>query len=70
MTGYDTIQLCPIAGALGCRDRAASISRAPSRRRNSQRSSAHFLEHLVIFFHDQVLTPEQHEAFQRHASAR
>jgi taurine dioxygenase len=62
MAGYDTLQLRPIAGALGAEIAGVDLARPLSEEQFAEIRRA-FLEHLVIFFRDQALTPEQHTEF-------
>ncbi len=61
---YKTIEVKPIAGALGAEIEGADLSADLS---NEQFDDIHqaFLDHLVIFFRDQKLTPEKHKEFGR-----
>lgn len=61
---YETISVKPIAGALGAEVSGVDLSRSlPDATIGEIRRA--LLDHLVIFFHDQQLTPEQHLAFGR-----
>jgi taurine dioxygenase len=62
MTGYETLELRPLAGALGAEIGGVDLARPLEPRQFAEIRRA-FLEHLVIFFRDQTLTPQQHEAF-------
>jgi taurine dioxygenase len=62
MTSYETLQLHPIAGALGAEIAGIDLARSLSAAQFAEIRRA-FLEHLVIFFRDQTLSPEQHTAF-------
>lgn len=61
MTG---IEIQPIAGALGAEIHGVDLSETLT---NSEFDAVHqaFLDHQVIFFRDQDITPEQHIAFGR-----
>src|SRR5260221_1050214 len=59
---YETLELRPIAGALGAEVGGVDLA-APLSAAQCAEIRRAFLEHLVIFFHDQVLTPEQHKHF-------
>jgi len=59
-----TISIKPIAGALGAEIAGVDLSGALSDRVIGEIRAA-LLDHLVIFFHDQHLTPEQQLAFGR-----
>ena len=56
------IKINRIAGALGAEVSGVDLSQPPSETAIAEIRAA-LLEHLVIFFHDQHLTPEQHLAF-------
>jgi taurine dioxygenase len=61
---YETISVKPIAGALGAEVSGVDLSRTlPDVTIGEIRRA--LLDHLVIFFHDQRLTTEQHLAFGR-----
>jgi taurine dioxygenase len=62
MTDYRTLELRPLAGAIGAEIDGVDLSRPLEERQFAEIKQA-FLDHLVIFFHDQSLTPTQHEAF-------
>ncbi len=62
MTGYETLELRPVAGALGAEILGVDLARSLEPRQFLEIRRA-FLEYLVIFFRDQTLTPGQHEAF-------
>ncbi|HEX3500834.1 MAG TPA: TauD/TfdA family dioxygenase [Stellaceae bacterium] len=62
MTVYETLELRPIAGALGAEIAGIDLAQPLTATQFAEIRRA-FLDHLVIFFHDQVLTPEQHKAF-------
>jgi taurine dioxygenase len=65
---YETISVRPIAGALGADVSGVDLSRdLPDAMIGEIRAA--LLEHLVIFFHDQHLTPEQHLALGRRFGA-
>ena len=61
---YQKIEVSPIAGALGAEIDGVDLSEPLD---NATFADIHqaLLDHLVIFFHDQHLTPEQHKAFGR-----
>ncbi len=61
---YKTLQAVPIAGALGAEIQGVSLSDDLTDEVISDIRQA-MLEHLVIFFRDQELTPEQQIAFAR-----
>lgn len=62
MTAYRHLEACPIAGALGAEIRGIDLSRPLSDEQFDEvRTALH--EHLVIFFRDQTLTPQQHIEF-------
>src|ERR1700687_85434 len=56
------IKINRIAGALGAEISGVDLSQPPSETAIAEIRAA-LLEHLVIFLHDQHLTPEQHLAF-------
>jgi taurine dioxygenase len=62
--GYQTIEAKPVAGALGAVIQGIDLSRELD---NAQASDLHqaLLDHCVIFFRDQKLTPERHLALGR-----
>jgi taurine dioxygenase len=57
-----TIDVQPIAGALGAEIHGVDLSRPLEDRQFSEIRQA-FFDHSVIFFRDQKITPEQHIAF-------
>ena len=59
-----TIEVCPIAGSLGAEVRGVSLADDLSDAHIKQIRQA-LLEHLVIFFRDQQLSPEQQIRFAR-----
>jgi taurine dioxygenase len=61
---FRRIQVAPLAGALGAEIFGVDLARDPDEETFAEIHEA-FLEHLVIFFRDQVLTPEQQIAFAR-----
>lgn len=62
--GYQTIDVRPIAGALGAELAGVDLSQDLD---NETLSDIHqaFLDHLVIFFRDQHITPDQQKALGR-----
>jgi taurine dioxygenase len=58
----ESFALRPIAGALGAEIGGVDLARPLSAAQFAEISRA-FLDHLVIFFHDQALTPLQHKEF-------
>ncbi len=65
---YETISVAPIAGGLGAEVGGVDLSRdLPNATIGEIRAA--LLEHLVIFFRDQHLTPEQHLALGRRFGA-
>src|SRR5215467_12020208 len=62
---YETISVAPIAGALGAEVSGVDLARKLPDATIAEIRQA-LLTHLVIFFRDQHLTPEQHLAFGRH----
>ncbi len=61
---YNKIEVKPISGALGAEIGNVDLSRDLDNETFSDIHQA-FLDHQVIFFRDQTLTPEQHKAFAR-----
>ena len=57
----ETLELRPIAGALGAEIGGVDLARLSAAQFTEIRRA--FLEHIVIFFRDQVLTPQQHKEF-------
>ena len=62
---YDRITVSPISGALGAEIGNVDLSQPLDDTTLAEIRRA-FLDHLVIFFREQELTPEQHKAFARH----
>jgi taurine dioxygenase len=60
----DLIEILPITGALGAEIRGVDLSRPLDDETFARIKRAH-LDHLVIFFPGQSITPEQHKAFAR-----
>src|ERR1700730_17645697 len=61
---YETISVAPIAGALGAEVSGVDLARKLPDATIAEIRQA-LLTHLVIFFRDQHLTPEQHLALGR-----
>ena len=61
---YRFINVNPIAGALGAEIKGVNIAR-PLKREVVLEIRQAFLDHLVIFFHNQELTPQEQLAFSR-----
>jgi taurine dioxygenase len=61
---YRTITVAPIAGALGAEIGGVDLSAAPSADTVAEIRRA-WLEHLVVFFRDQELTPDAFLSFAR-----
>lgn len=61
---YETIAVEPIAGALGAEIHGVDLSRDLSDQTVAEIRQA-LLEHLVVFFRDQDITPDQQLAFGR-----
>lgn len=59
---YATIQVTPIAGALGAEISGIDLSE-PLGNQTFQEVHDALMENLVIFFRDQDITPDQHKAF-------
>jgi taurine dioxygenase len=64
VTNYQTIRVDPIAGAIGAEISGVDLSVAPDDATIAEVRRA-WLEHLVVFFRDQELTPDQFLAFAR-----
>ena len=64
ITSYERIRVTPISGALGAEIGGVDLSRPLDEDTFGEVRRA-FLEHLVVCFPDQSLTPEQHKAFGR-----
>lgn len=62
---YDRIAVNPISGALGAEIGNVDLSQPLDETTLAEIRRA-FLDHLVIFFRDQELTPERHKTFARH----
>jgi taurine dioxygenase len=62
--GISGIEIRPVAGAIGAEIHGVDLSQALS---NSEFDAVHqaFLDHQVIFFRGQTISPEQHIAFGR-----
>ena len=65
---YETITVAPVAGALGAEVRGVDLAAPLSDAAIGEIRRA-LLDHQVIFFRDQNLTPEQHLAFGRRFGA-
>ena len=65
---YETIAVKPIAGALGAEVSGVDLSRDLPEPTIGEIRAA-LLRHLVVFFHDQHLTPERHLALGRRFGA-
>lgn len=61
---YDRIEVHPVTGALGAEIAGVDLSGTLDNETFSEIYDA-FLDHLVLFFHNQELTPGQHKAFAR-----
>jgi taurine dioxygenase len=61
---YQTIEVRPAAGSLGAEVHGVDLASPPSNATVDELRRA-FVEHLVLFFRDQNLTPEQHLEFSR-----
>lgn len=59
---YQTIEVRPIAGALGAEIHGVDLAQSPSQEQFAEIQRA-FHDHGVIFFRGQHLTPEEHLAF-------
>ena len=65
---YDRVRVQPVTGALGAEILDVDLSEALDSETFSEIHDA-FLDHLVLFFRDQQLTPEQHKDFARRFGA-
>ena len=61
---FRSIEVRPIAGALGAEIQGIDLARPLGNAATVELRQA-FTDHLVLFFRDQQLTPEQHLAFSR-----
>jgi len=61
---YKSIEVRRLAGALGAKIHGADLSRDPGNETFDDIHQA-FLDHQVIFFRNQTLTPEEHKRFGR-----
>lgn len=61
---YQTIEVKPLSGAIGAEIHGVDLT-APLDNETFSEIHQAFLDHLVIFFRDQRLTPDQHLAFAR-----
>jgi taurine dioxygenase len=61
---YQSIEVRPIAGSLGAEIHGVDLARPLSNSATDELRRA-FVEHLVLFFRDQRLTPEEQLAFTR-----
>jgi taurine dioxygenase len=59
---YETIEVKPLAGALGAEIFGVDLG-TPLGNQTFAEIHRAFVDHQVIFFRDQTLTPEQHKAF-------
>lgn len=62
--GHNSIEVTPVAGALGAEVSGIDLARDLTEEEVGAIRRA-LLDHLVIFFHDQTLTPERQLAFAR-----
>jgi len=67
MASYRRIEIAPIAGALGAE--IGGVDLATLDDETFREIKAAWLKHLVVFFRDQVLTPEQQIGFARRFGA-
>jgi taurine dioxygenase len=63
VASYRRIEVKPVAGALGAEIRGVNVGRMDDETFAEIKSA--WLEHLVIFFRDQAITPEQQIAFAK-----
>jgi taurine dioxygenase len=61
---YQTLSIQPIAGSLGAEVGGVDLA-GPLRNSVAEEFRRAFVEHLVLFFRDQALTPDQHLAVSR-----
>src|SRR5262245_514834 len=61
---YNRIRVEPVCGALGAEILGVDLSQPLDDDTFSDVRQA-FLDHLVIFFRDQIMSPDQHKAFAR-----
>jgi taurine dioxygenase len=61
---YQSIEVRPVAGSLGADVHGVDLAQ-PLRNSTADELRRAFVEHLVLFFRDQNLTPGQHLAFSR-----
>ena len=61
---YDRIDVRPVSGALGAEILGIDVARPLDNETVSELHDA-WLDHLVLFFHDQHLTPDRHKDFAR-----
>ena len=67
-TAYEHITVAPVSGAIGAEIGGVDLAKPLSDGALAEIRRA-FVEHLVIFFREQDITPEQHKAFARHFGA-
>ncbi len=65
MTSYRHIEVQPVGGTLGAEVSGVDMT-APLDEATVKEIRSAWLEHLVLFFRDQDITPDQHKAFARH----
>src|SRR5574337_1175380 len=61
---YHRIRVAPIAGALGAEVSGVDLSQPLDAATEGELHAA-WMEHLVLFFRDQPIAPEQHKSFAR-----
>lgn len=66
--GYQHIDVQPVAGALGAEIHGVDLGQSMDDATFNEIHTA-YLEHQVIFFRDQHMTPDQHKAFGRRFGA-
>ena len=63
MASYRNIEVKPLAGALGAEIRGVDLKRVDNE--TFAEIQAAWLEHLVVFFRDQRITPQEQIAFAK-----
>jgi taurine dioxygenase len=65
MTIHKTMMIQPLSGALGAEIAGVDLA-SPLNESDIHQIRQALLDHLVVVFHDQDITPEQHSTFARH----